>query len=75
MNRMLSTMPGFGTRLGFVMLFSIFVILQAQLTGMNWWSTPFHSAIGEIIDLLIAWFLCGLWLAWFIGRGLKKIEP
>lgn len=75
MNNMLTTMLSFGKRLGFVMFFSIFTILQAQLTGMNWWHTPFHWAIGEILDLLIAWFLCGLWLAWYMGRGLKTVTP
>jgi hypothetical protein len=33
-----------------------------------WMETPWDVIKGELIDLLIAWGLCGLWLGWWLNR-------
>jgi hypothetical protein len=33
--------------------------------------TPWDVIKGELIDLLVAWGLCGLWLGWWLNRRKK----
>jgi len=33
-----------------------------------WFQTPWQFIKGELIDLLVAWGLCGLWLGWWLNR-------
>jgi hypothetical protein len=37
-----------------------------------WFQTPWEFIRGELIDLLVAWGLCGLWLGWWLNRRTKK---
>ncbi|MEJ7828870.1 MAG: hypothetical protein WKF91_11755 [Segetibacter sp.] len=36
-----------------------------------WMQTPWDVIKGELIDLLVAWGLCGLWLGWWLNRRKK----
>ncbi len=36
-----------------------------------WLQTPWDVIKGELIDLLVAWGLCGLWLGWWLNRTTK----
>lgn len=38
-----------------------------------WMQTPWDVTKGELIDLLVAWGLCGLWLGWWLNRN-KKVS-
>lgn len=33
-----------------------------------WMQTPWEVLQGELIDLLVGWGLCGLWLGWWLNR-------
>ncbi len=39
-----------------------------------WMQTPWEVIKGELIDLLVAWGLCGLWLGWYLNTGPTEIE-
>ncbi len=38
-----------------------------------WVQTPWDVIKGEMIDTLVAWTLCGLWLGWWLNRGPNAI--
>jgi hypothetical protein len=50
-------------------LFVVLVVLSggvlSHLPGWNWWETPTHSVLVELVDLAIAWALAGLVIAKF----------
>ena len=58
----------FGGRFLAVMAFAGFTVLQSDLMSWNWWSTPGHFLKGEVLDHLLAWAVCGVWLGWYLGR-------
>lgn len=51
-----------------VMLFAIFYIVEAPMSGHNWMMEPWHYTIGFIYDAFIGWGLTGLWLAGYLKR-------
>lgn len=62
----------FGSRLWVVLGFSMFTIFQSHLMEWNWWQSPSHYIVPEIIDDLLGGLLVGLWLAWYLGRAPKE---
>jgi hypothetical protein len=50
------------------MTFSVFLIIAGPLMTWNWWGYPTSYVMGDVIDLFFSWLLCGLWLAWYLGR-------
>jgi hypothetical protein len=38
----------------------------------NWFHTPWHFLWGELIDNLVSWGLCGVWLGWWYSRNNRK---
>ena len=71
MSRAAIAFTTFGSRLRLVMTFSVFLVLAAPMMTMNWWGYPWHYVMGDITDMLLGWFCCGLWLAWYMGRAKK----
>jgi hypothetical protein len=59
----------FRAALGIVMILPLFCIFQGMLPNMNWFEFPWHFMKGEIIDVLLGWLLCGMYLAWYMRRG------
>jgi hypothetical protein len=51
-----------GVGVGFLMF--LFVYYNQNI----WMQTPWSVIRGELIDLLVAWGLCGLWLGWWLNR-------
>ena len=49
----------------------IFAFLWGPYTQRNWYNTPFESIQGHLIDAIVAWGLCGLWLGWWLRRRLS----
>jgi lipopolysaccharide export LptBFGC system permease protein LptF len=43
--------------------------LWGPYTGHVWFQLPWHMIQGDLIDALVAWSLCGLWLGWWLNRG------
>jgi len=64
----------FAQRLWFVMLFALFVIFADTMMRYNWEGYSMQYLKGQISDVLIGYFVAGLWLAWYYGRLEKKTE-
>lgn len=56
----------FWSRFTVSMLFAAFALLQGPLANMNWWEFPWGFAKTQVVDLVIGWGLCSLWLGWFV---------
>lgn len=59
----------FGTRFMLVLSLAIFCIFQSALLNWNWMGFPWHFIKGEVIDLVVGWSLCGLFLSWYLGKA------
>jgi len=42
--------------------------LWGPYTGHIWFDLPWHMIKGDLIDSLVAWSLCGVWLGWWLNR-------
>lgn len=42
--------------------------LGGEYMGRIWFDLPWHMIMGNLIDNLAAWSLCGVWLAWWMNR-------
>jgi len=49
-----------------VMLLAVIISIEGYLMNWNWMGYPWHYIKGFIVDNLIAWGLCGIWLAWYL---------
>lgn len=58
----------FGGRLWIVMLMALLFAFQGPMSDYNWMHFPWHYVRPMILDLLISWGLCGVWLSWYLGR-------
>ena len=54
----------FGFALVIVMILPLFCLFQAVLENANWFGFPWHFLKGTVTDLIVAWLLCGSFLAW-----------
>ncbi len=50
----------------------LFAFLFVCFNNNIWLQTPFSVLKGELIDLIVAWSLCGLWLAWWLNNERQK---
>ncbi len=51
---------------------AVFVFLFVYYNSNIWMQTPWEVIQGELIDLLVAWSLCGIWLGYWLNR-VKKV--
>ncbi len=73
-----SNFPGFWSRFLVSMAFAAFVLAQNVFAGMNWWSFPWSFIKPQVIDLIVGWGLCSIWLAWFVRKkpaSVHQSEP
>ena len=49
--------------------FGFLVFMYVYYNQNIWMQTPWSVISGELIDLLVAWGLCGLWLGWWLNRN------
>jgi hypothetical protein len=54
------------------LMIGFFAWLFVHYNNHNWFATPWSVLKGELIDILAAWGLCGLWLGWWLNRGAKR---
>jgi hypothetical protein len=52
---------------------AIFVFLFVYYNSNIWLQTPWEVIRPELIDLLAAWGLCGIWLGWWLNRRRERI--
>jgi hypothetical protein len=46
----------------------VFSFLWGPYNDHNWMHTPWSAIQGELVDAVVAWGLCGLWLGWWLRR-------
>lgn len=46
----------------------IFTFLWEPYMAHNWYNMPWSGIKGHLIDSIVAWGLCGLWLGWWLRR-------
>lgn len=46
----------------------LFAFLFVWYNGHNWFDTPWAVLHGELIDLVVGWGLCGIWLGWWLNK-------
>ncbi len=66
--------PGFLSIVTGAIAVGIFSFLWGPYMQYNWFQTPWDSIQGHLIDAIVAWGLCGLWLGWWLRRGISR-EP
>jgi hypothetical protein len=64
-----NNLAGFGQRLLFVALIGIFAALVSHISLWNWMFIPTGYSLVMAVDLVIAWVLAGLVIAWRIKPG------
>jgi len=42
--------------------------LWGPYIGHVWFDLPWQMIKGDLIDALVAWSLCGVWLGWWLNR-------
>ena len=57
-----------------VLTFGVVSFLFIWYNQHNWFQTPWDFLWGEMIDNLVSWALCGIWLGWWYSRKNKKIK-
>jgi hypothetical protein len=56
-----------------VLTFGVVSFLFIWYNQHNWFRTPWHFLWGEMIDNLVSWGLCGVWLGWWYSRKNKRV--
>jgi hypothetical protein len=46
----------------------LFSFIWGPYTGHIWFQLPWHMIKGDLIDAVVAWGLCGLWVGWWLNR-------
>lgn len=68
-------LKSFYMRWWIVMLLAVIICIEGYLMNWNWMSYPWHYIKGSIVDQLIGWGLCGIWLAWYLHvKGNDKLD-
>ena len=46
----------------------LFTWLWGPYTAHNWFLMPWDAISGHLVDAIVAWGLCGIWLGWYFNR-------
>ena len=49
----------------------LFSFLWTFYMGHIFFDLPWHMIMGDLIDSIVAWGLCGLWIGWWLNRSNK----
>lgn len=60
--------PCFWSRFTVSMLFAFFTLIMGVMVDMHWWEFPWSFIKPQVIDLLLGWGLCSVWLGWYVRR-------
>lgn len=53
----------------------LFTWLWGPYTAHNWFQMPWDAITGHLVDALLAWGVCGLWLGWYLNRKQPEKNP
>jgi hypothetical protein len=56
-----------------VLTFGVVSFLFIWYNQHNWFQTPWHFLWGEMIDNLVSWAICGVWLGWWYSRRNRRV--
>jgi len=48
--------------------FGLAMFLAGEYMGHIWFDLPWHMIKGMLIDDVVAWALCGIWLGWWLNK-------
>jgi hypothetical protein len=55
--------------------FGLAFFLWSPYMGHIWFDLPWSMIKGDLIDSVVAWSLCGIWLGWWLNRNIKTNRP
>ena len=58
----------FFSRWWMVMMVAVVIIFGVHLMNWNWMHYSWNYTRDYILDTAVGWGLCGLWLAWYMGK-------
>jgi hypothetical protein len=65
---------GFGKRVAIATAMGLFAWLVVSVPYWNWYRFPTDFTLGSLIGIVVGWFLAGLVIAWWLGRG-QRVRP
>ncbi|CAN5581993.1 hypothetical protein BH23PSE2_BH23PSE2_09780 [soil metagenome] len=60
---------GFGKRVAIATVMGLFAWLAVSVPYWNWYRFPLDFTLGSLITHVVGWFMAGLVMAWWLGRG------
>jgi hypothetical protein len=51
----------------------LFTFLWGPYTGRIWFQLPWDSVYGYLIDGIVPWAICGIWVGWYMNRLKSRI--
>jgi len=51
--------------------FGLALFIWGPYTGRIWYDLPWSMIKGDLIDAIVQWSLCGIWLGWWLNRSMK----
>lgn len=60
---------GFGKRVLIATALGLFSWLTISVPYWNWYRFPLDFTLGSLLEQVVGWFLAGLAIAWWLGRG------
>lgn len=53
----------------------LFSFLWSDYMMHIWFELPWHMITADLIDSIVAWGLCGLWIGWWLNKLAKNSSP
>ena len=61
-------LPGFSGVVTGSLAVGVITFLWGPYTGHVWYDMPWGMIQGDMIDAVVAWGLCGIWLGWWLNK-------
>jgi hypothetical protein len=61
-------LPGFSGIVTGSLCVGVITFLWGPYTGHVWYDLPWGMIRGDMLDAVVAWGLCGVWLGWWLNR-------
>lgn len=64
---------GFGKRVLIAGTLGLFAWLTISVPHWNWYQFPAPFTVGALLEQVIGWLLAGVGIAWWLGRGERRV--